>query len=132
MISSVRNGSILTAKHFLFAVGLPSITGMKQIIQILHKRVHYICYDKTCEIETAMTERTLFPTKQPNILPLLPIGQEAVLTYFRADNFNQKVESKQGGKMVKTTHFTVFQDVFDGSDVLLKTYDDFEISRTKG
>ena len=41
-----------------------------------------------------MAESTLVQTKQSNILPLLPIGQEIILTYFWADNFDQKVESQ--------------------------------------
>ena len=80
MISSVTNRSILTAKHFLFATGLYSITGMKQIIQILHKMGHCMSYNKTSEIETAITE-----TKQSNVLPSLPIGEETVLTYSWAE-----------------------------------------------
>ena len=131
MISNVSNGSILTAKHFLLAVGLHSITGMKQIIQILHKMGHCMSCSNTCEIETAMAESTLARIKQSNILPLLPIGQETVLTYFWADNFDQKVESQQGGKMFNTTHLMALQEVFDGSDVFVNTNDDSEIPRTK-
>ena len=59
LISSVTNGSVLTAKHYLLAVGLRSITGMKQIIQILHKMENYISYTKTCKVETAMAESPL-------------------------------------------------------------------------
>ena len=80
MISSVTNGSILTAKHFLLAVLLHSITGIKQIIEILHKMGHCMSYNKTCEIEIRMAVRTLAQTKQSDILPLLPIGQETINT----------------------------------------------------
>ena len=131
MIGSITDGSILTAKHFLLAVGLHSVTGMLQIIQILPKMGHCMSYNKTCEIETAMAESPLARTKQSNILPLLPIGQETVLTYFWADKFDQEVESQQGGKMVITAHLMVFQEIFHGSDVFVNTNDDFEIPRTK-
>ena len=67
---------------------------MKQFIYILHKMGHCMSYNKTWEIETAMAESTLVQTKQSNILPLLPIGQEIILTYCWADNFDQKVESQ--------------------------------------
>ena len=63
-INIVTNRSILTAKHFLLAIGLYSITGMKQIIQILHKMGHYLSHDKIGKIETAMAETTLVRTKQ--------------------------------------------------------------------
>ena len=39
LISSVTNGSVLAAKHYLLAVGLHSITGMKQISRFLTKWV---------------------------------------------------------------------------------------------
>ena len=74
LISSVTNGSVLTAKHYLLAVGLHSITGMKQIIQILHKMGHCMSYTKTSEVETAMAEGTLARAKRPSILPLLPMA----------------------------------------------------------
>lgn len=94
MISSVINRSILTAKHFLLASGLHSVIGMKQIIQILHKMRHCISYNKTCDIETRMAETTLAQTKQSNILPFLPIGEETVLIYFWDNIFDQKKVKK--------------------------------------
>ena len=78
LISSVTNGSILTAKHYLLAVGLHSITGMRQIIQIFHKMGHCMSYAKTCDVESAMTENILARAKLSNISPLLPIVHEAV------------------------------------------------------
>ena len=52
-----------------------------------------------------------------------------LLTHFWDYNFEQKVESQQGGKLVHTTHLMAFREVFDGSDV--NTNDDAEIPRTK-
>ena len=94
MISSVINRSILTAKHFLLASGLHSVIGMKQIIQILHKMRHCISHNKTCDIETRMAETTLAQTKQSNILPFIPIGEETVLIYFWDNIFDQKKVKK--------------------------------------
>ena len=66
-------------------------------------------YTKTCEVETAMAESILARAKRSNILRLLPMGHETVLTYFSADNLDHKVEKQQGGKMVNTTHLMAFQ-----------------------
>ena len=127
LVISVTNGSVLTTKHYLLAVGLHSITGMKQIIQILHKMGNCMSYTKTCEVETAMAESTL--AKRSNILPLLPIGHETVLTYFWADNFDYKVETQQAGKMVNTTHLMAFQETIEDTNVFLNTNDDYQVPR---
>ena len=63
LISNVTNGSIMTGKHYLLAVGLHSITEMKQIIEILHKMGHCMSYTKTCEVETAVAESTFVQPK---------------------------------------------------------------------
>ena len=52
-------------------------------------------YTKICEVETAITQSTLAGAKRSNILPLLPMGREAVLTYFWADNFDYNVETNR-------------------------------------
>ena len=131
LISSVTNGSVLTTKHYLLAVGLHSITGMKQIIQILHKMGHCMSYTKTGEVETAMAESTLARAKRPSILPLLPMGHETVLTHFWADNFDHKVEKQQEGKMVNTTHLMGFQEAIEDTNVFLNTNDDYQFPHTK-
>ena len=76
-------------------------------------------YIKTCEVETAMAESTLVRAKRSNILPLLPMGHETVLTYFSADNFDHKVKKQQGGKMVNTTHLMAFQEAIEETNVFL-------------
>lgn len=86
------NGKVITKKHYLLALGLHSMTGMKQVIRILNRMGHCISYDKTCEIETALAECTISRSKQTNILPILPSSSEIVLTYFWVDNFDLNVE----------------------------------------
>ena len=110
MIHSVTNGAVMTAKHVLLALGLHSITGMKEVVKINHRLGHCISYDKTCEIETALAEASLVRSKQTNILPIIPIGEETVITYFWVDNFDICVESQKGGGSVNTTHMMAFQD----------------------
>ena len=57
-----------------------------------------------------MAESTLAQAKQSNILPPLSMGHGTVLTHFWADNFDHKIETQQGGKMVNTTHLMAFQE----------------------
>ena len=70
-------------------------------------------YTKTYEVETAMAESTLPRLKRSNILPLLLMGHETLLTFFWADNFDHKVETQQGAKMVNTTHLMTFQEAIE-------------------
>ena len=72
LISNATNGSVMIAKHYLLAVGLRSITGMKQIIQILHKMGHSMSYTKTWEVETAVAESTFAQPKQSSICHCWP------------------------------------------------------------
>ena len=73
-------------------------------------------YTKTYEVETAMAESTLPRRKRSNILPLLLMGHETLLIFFWADNFDHKVETQQGAKMVNTTHLMTFQEVTEDTN----------------
>ena len=77
-----------------------------------------------------MAESTLVRAKRSNILPLLPMGHETVLTYFSADNFDHKVKKQQGGKMVNTTHLMAFQEAIEETNVFLNANDDYQVPRT--
>ena len=92
---------------------------------------HCMSYIKTGEVKTAMAESTLVRAKRSNILPLLPMGHETVLTYFSADNFDHKVKKQQGGKMVNTTHLMAFQEAIEETNVFLNANDDYQVPRTK-
>ena len=73
-------------------------------------------YTNTCEVETAMVESTLARAKRSNILPLLLIGHETLLTFFWADNFDHKVETQQRGKMVNTTYLMAFHEAIEDTN----------------
>ena len=51
-IHEVRNGEVLTSKHFLLGLGLHSITGQKKPVEIANRLRHSMTYDKVMEIET--------------------------------------------------------------------------------
>ena len=99
------------------------------IITILNKMGHCLHYNKTCEIETALAESTIVRSKEKNILPILPIGDETVLTYFWVDNFYVNVESQKGGGSVHTTHLMAFQESDDG--ITNNTNRDINLPRSK-
>ena len=86
-------------------------------------------YTKTCEVETATAQSTLARTKRSNILPLLPMGHETA--YFWADNFDYKVETQQGRKMVNSTHLMAFEETIEDTNVFFNTNDDYQVPRTK-
>ena len=115
MVHGVTHGKVLTKKHFLLALGIHSITGMKDVVKIINRLGHCINYDKTCEIETAMAEATIARSSNINILPVVPVEDEVVLTYFWVDNFDANVESQKGGGSIHTTHMMAFQETTDQS-----------------
>ena len=129
MIHGVTMGKFLTKKHFLLALGLHSMTGTKNVITILNKLGHCMSYDKTCEIETAIAETTMVRAHQGNILPVVPVGDETVLTYFWVDNFDVDVECQKGGGSIHTTHLMAFQESSDG--LPNNTNQDITIPRSK-
>ena len=53
IIHSVTGVNAITAKHFLLALGLHSLTGEKKVIEIVNNLGHCISYPLTCEIKTA-------------------------------------------------------------------------------
>lgn len=75
-------GKFLTKKHFLLAMGLHSMTGTKNVVKKLNKLGHCMSYDRTCKIETAIADTTMVRAHQGNILPVVPVQNETVLTYF--------------------------------------------------
>ena len=86
-------------------------------------------YTKICEVETATAQSILARTKRSNILSLFPMGHETA--YVWADNFDYKVETQQGGKMVNNTHLMAFEETLEDTNVFLNTNDDYQVPRTK-
>ena len=62
------------------------------------------------EIETAIAELSIKQSKEFNILPILPVAEEIIPTYFWVDKFDIKVEWLCGSGVVNTTHLMAFQE----------------------
>ena len=62
------------------------------------------------EIETALAELSIKQSKELNILPILPVAEEIIPTYFWVDKFDIKVEWLCGSGVVNTTHLMAFQE----------------------
>ena len=73
MIHGVTRGEVITAKHFLLALGLHSITGQKKPIQICNRLGHCISYDLAMDIETAQVQKAQLLAETSGSLPLKPI-----------------------------------------------------------
>ena len=104
IINGVMRGRILTKKYYLLSLGLHSMIGIRSVITILNKLGHCLNYNKTCVIETAIAESTSMRAKENNILPILPVRDEIILTFFWTDNFDVNIESQKGGGSIHTTH----------------------------
>jgi hypothetical protein len=114
LIHGVTRGEIITAKHFLLALGLHSQTGQKKVVEINHKLGHCISYSLTCEIETAQARVAQIMADSSSILPLKPNHDEdRIITYFWVDNFDVNIERQSGGGAVNSTHLVAFQEPSD-------------------
>ena len=77
----------------IVTLGLHSMIGTKTVITILNKLGHCLNYNKTCETETASADSTSIRAKEKNILTILSVGDEIILTFFWTDNFGVNIES---------------------------------------
>ena len=109
-VHAVSKGEVIMPKHYLLSLGMHNMTGQKLLIQIVNKLGHCINYPKTCQIETALAELSIRQSKELNILPILPVAEEIIPTYFWVDNFDIKVERLCGSGVVNTTHLMAFQE----------------------
>ena len=71
LIHGITDGRFLTAKHFVFSVRLHSLTGSREIINILNKFGNAMSYELTCEIETAQAEKAEKVSSESAVLPLM-------------------------------------------------------------
>ena len=111
LIHGISRGRVVTLKHFLLGLGLHNITDQKLPIQILANLGHSLNYKSVCQIETAEAEiaRQLYDEgTSPGLRPLT--ADDSVFTYFWADDFNKKVDSKKGTNMIDSTHLIKFQE----------------------
>ena len=112
IIFSVTRDKLLTLKHFALAMGLHSITGSRQVIDIFNKLGHCIDYNTTCEIETSQAGKAQKLANISSTLPLLPsVDNDTLDTYFWVDNFYHIAEKVAGSGAVNTTHLIMaFQE----------------------
>ena len=116
LVHGVTRGSVITAKHFLVALGLHNMTGQRNVVEINNKLGHCISYPLTCEIETAQAQATQQNINNGNnILPVKPKTADGiVLTTFWVDNFDVKID-RLSNSSVNTTHMVAFQEVTESS-----------------
>ena len=133
-VHAISKGKVITPKHYLVGLGIHNMTGQKTPVQIMNKLGHSISYNKICKIETSLAELTIHKSEEFNVLPILPDGEEVVLTYFWVDNFDVKVEKQIGGSgAVNTTHLMAFQEVpnTDEANIIPKDRISLEKTRTR-
>ena len=129
MIHGVTRGEVLTAKHFLIALGLHNMTGQKKVVEVVSKLGHCISYTRTCEIETALAQKAQLLATQTSALPLKPsTSRDSVLTFLGVDNFDLNIDRQCGGGAINITNLVAFQEISDGSSVV---DDNVNIQRTK-
>ena len=101
----MTRGKVITAKHFLLELGLHNINAQKKPVAINHRLGHSIDYKFVCEIETALAEAAQVLANENGALPVKPSSDnEAVLTFFWADNFDMKVKTQTGKGSINSTH----------------------------
>ena len=57
LIHGVSKGQVLTAKHYLLALALHSLTGQKNIIQLTSRLGNCMTYNKVMDVETARAQK---------------------------------------------------------------------------
>ena len=112
LIHGVTRGKVITAKHFLTAMGLHNLTGMRKVIDITNRLGHCLPYHTVCDIETALAQKAQILATIDTALNLKPLLEgDFVLTTFWADNFDAICDKQNGGGSINTTHLLAFQEV---------------------
>ena len=110
IVFNVLRRKVPLKKQFLLGLGLHSLSGSRQIIEILFKFGHCVSYDYVCDVETAYAEVAQENAKQGFTLPLQPLIRElAIFSHFWVDNFDVLIDSQSGGGSINTTHMVAFQ-----------------------
>ena len=129
LTAAVSPGKIMTAKQCLLALGIHSITGQRKTVDILNRLGHYLTYNLTCEIETALAEKAQQLSLKYSLLPIQPADIDSyVLTVFWVDNFDVKFETQTGATSVNNTHMVAFQENCTNS---LKRTPEINIQRSR-
>ena len=86
------------------ALGLHNLT-------VNSKLGHCIDYNLLCDIETAQANKAQVMASRSSILPLKPRSEKYLVdTWFWVDNFNENVETVNGGGAVNITTLMAFQE----------------------
>ena len=120
VVNSISNGLIMTVKHTLVGCGFHSMTGLSKPIEILAAYNNSCTTDRVREIETAQAEIALSFSKGNFPLPLLPKDLHSKVLRIWYDNFDCKVENKEGS--IHTTHGVCFLEESDETvEILMKS-----------
>ena len=64
--------------------------------------------------------------KEKNILPIVPVGDEIILTFFWSDNFDVNIESQKGSGSIHTMHLMTWVEGIPNN-----TYNNISLPRSK-
>ena len=103
-------GKVIALKNFFVGLGIHNLTGQKVPIQILSHLGHSLDYNLVRKIETAEARQAQEMSSQGEYLPVRPVGEQTVLTYFWADNFNMHHDTISGKAVLDTTNIVAFQE----------------------
>lgn len=111
IVYNVLKRKVPLKKHFLLGLGIHSLTGSRQLIDILFKLGSCVSYDYVCDVETAYAEVSQEKAKYGCMLPIQPIHPELVIfSHFWVDNFDVLIDKQSGGGSINTTHMVAFQN----------------------
>ena len=124
IVYDVLNRRVPLKKHFLLGLGLHSLTGSRELIEILSKFGSCVSYNYVCDVETAYAEVAQEKAKLGFTLPIQPIIRElAIFSHFWVDNFDVLVDKQSGGGSINTTHMVTFQNPSkNGTNQAYKTF----------
>ncbi|KAK7575726.1 hypothetical protein V9T40_012012 [Parthenolecanium corni] len=106
LVFTVSHGKFIPAKHLALGLGLKSITGKKEVLQILNRLGHSINYWLAEELETRMAEEVSVSES------VVPDGIDRVphlSTCVAFDNYDEQVETLSGKGSLHETVGICFQ-----------------------
>lgn len=107
IVFSVSNGKFIPAKHLALGLGFKSMTGKKEVVQILNKFGHSINYWLSEELETSMAEAI---TLENTMLPKGMYREPDLSTCVAFDNYDEDVETLSGKGTLHETVGICFQN----------------------
>ena len=96
LVFAVTGGITVTAKHILLARTVKSLTGNVEMIKILNRLGHCICYSKLEELDTLLYLRKISQDLDKGII-LPPSTHPCIPTILAFDNIDRLEETLSGG-----------------------------------